>query len=133
MSPATVRGERPWTIALVVFFPLFWGASIGAGCVETRRSLGEDCLKDDDCLSGVCSQLRCAAIPPTIDASVLADVTAANPVADAPAEAPDDAQAPEAAQAPDADAGAEASEDTGDEPTSSSAGEASIDGDNRGD
>jgi hypothetical protein len=38
--------------------------------METRRSLGEDCLKNDDCLSGVCSQLHCAASPPLIDAQV---------------------------------------------------------------
>jgi hypothetical protein len=44
------------------------GALLGNACLETRRSLGEDCLKDGDCQSGVCSQLRCAATPPTTDA-----------------------------------------------------------------
>jgi hypothetical protein len=43
------------------------GALLGNACLETRRSLGEDCLKDGDCQSGVCSQLRCAAAPPTTD------------------------------------------------------------------
>jgi hypothetical protein len=36
-------------------------------CVETRRTLGEDCLKNVDCLSGICSGLRCAAAPPILD------------------------------------------------------------------
>jgi hypothetical protein len=40
-----------------------------AGCVESQRALGEDCLKDQDCLSGICSQLQCAAAPPVLDAT----------------------------------------------------------------
>jgi hypothetical protein len=33
-------------------------------CSEWRRSLGDECLKDQDCLSGICSQLRCGTAPP---------------------------------------------------------------------
>jgi hypothetical protein len=40
------------------------------GCVQTQRALGEDCLKDQDCLSGICSQLRCAAAPPLLDGAI---------------------------------------------------------------
>jgi hypothetical protein len=36
-------------------------------CAETRRPLGEDCLKNGDCLSGVCAGLRCASAPPLLD------------------------------------------------------------------
>ncbi len=36
-------------------------------CSETRRPLGEDCLKSGDCLSGLCSGLKCAATPPLLD------------------------------------------------------------------
>jgi hypothetical protein len=39
-----------------------------AGCADTRRALGEACLKNGDCLSGVCSEQRCAAEPPVLDA-----------------------------------------------------------------
>jgi len=46
------------------------------GCMETRRSLGEDCLKDDDCLSGTCLQLRCAAEAPTTDARAVIEASA---------------------------------------------------------
>jgi hypothetical protein len=42
--------------------------ALAGGCMEARRSLGEDCLKDDDCLSRTCLQLRCVAAPPTTDA-----------------------------------------------------------------
>ena len=30
-----------------------------ASCAETRRSLGEECLKNDDCLSGLCVARAC--------------------------------------------------------------------------
>jgi hypothetical protein len=32
-------------------------------CGETRRSIGEECLRDEDCLSGTCSAQECAAAP----------------------------------------------------------------------
>jgi hypothetical protein len=38
-----------------------------SACLETRRSVGEDCLKSQDCLSGICSQLVCVAAPSTTD------------------------------------------------------------------
>lgn len=34
-------------------------------CGETRRPLGDECLRDDDCLSSVCSGRVCVATPPT--------------------------------------------------------------------
>ena len=45
--------------------------TVAVACTETRRSLGEDCLKDDDCLSGFCSQLQCSAPPQLLDGSIL--------------------------------------------------------------
>ncbi len=35
-----------------------------AACGETRRPLGEECLRDDDCLSSVCAGRVCVATPP---------------------------------------------------------------------
>ncbi|MDP9151230.1 MAG: hypothetical protein M3O36_14990 [Myxococcota bacterium] len=46
--------------------------ALAGACSETRRALGEDCLKNVDCLSGICSQLRCAAQPYVIDAQITA-------------------------------------------------------------
>jgi hypothetical protein len=61
-----------------------------AGCSEERRPLGEDCLKDQDCLSGFCSGLKCAATPPTFDAGA----TEKDAGIDAPVDAGTDAGAP---------------------------------------
>lgn len=67
---------------------------IAGGCAETRRTIGEDCLKSEDCLSGICSQLVCVAAPPTTDQKPgNADAS----TADAPAEAAPAEAAPEAA------------------------------------
>jgi hypothetical protein len=70
-----------------------------AGCVQTQRALGEDCLKDQDCLSGVCSQLQCAAAPP-----ILQGVPPASTA---------DAQSPMDAAVADTAVGQEAAPDTG--------------------
>jgi hypothetical protein len=43
--------------------------ALGSACTELRGSIGEDCLKDQDCLSGVCSELHCAPQPPLLDAA----------------------------------------------------------------
>ncbi len=32
-------------------------------CGETRRPLGDDCIRSDDCLSGVCADRSCVAQP----------------------------------------------------------------------
>lgn len=47
------------------------GACLAAGvahCAETRRAVGEQCLKDEDCLSGVCAAQECIAAPPLLEA-----------------------------------------------------------------
>lgn len=33
-------------------------------CGETRRPIGDECLRDEDCLSGVCSARSCVSAPP---------------------------------------------------------------------
>jgi hypothetical protein len=45
---------------------LGWLGVVGmlASCGETRRPIGEECLRDDDCLSGVCSARSCVSAPP---------------------------------------------------------------------
>ena len=65
-------------IARAVLALMVGGVLLAGGCIETRRSLGEDCLKNDDCLSQVCSQLRCATSPPTLGRPEVAD--AAEPI-----------------------------------------------------
>jgi hypothetical protein len=50
--------------ALLSLLAAGWLAS---GCTPSQRALGEECLKDQDCQSGHCSQLQCAAQPPILD------------------------------------------------------------------
>ncbi len=32
-------------------------------CGETRRPIGDECLRDDDCLSGACANRTCVSAP----------------------------------------------------------------------
>ncbi len=40
-----------------------------AACGETRRPIGEECLRGEDCLSDVCSSRTCVAAPPLVNVS----------------------------------------------------------------
>jgi hypothetical protein len=44
------------------------GPALGvlAACGETRRPIGDECLRSDDCLSGVCAARSCVAAPPLV-------------------------------------------------------------------
>jgi hypothetical protein len=66
-----VATPRAWGLAWLTPFCV-WLAAAG-GCLETRRGLGEECLKDEDCLSRVCAQLHCSPSPTTVDAQAYAD------------------------------------------------------------
>jgi len=44
------------------FFTVLAVAVIWA-CGETRRPIGDECLRDDDCLSGTCSARECVPAP----------------------------------------------------------------------
>ncbi len=59
-APAAVSAAdvRARVVALV----LVAGIAIAA-CGETRRPIGEECVRSDDCLSGVCSDKTCVAAP----------------------------------------------------------------------
>lgn len=61
-------------------------------CGETRRPIGEECLRSDDCLSNVCSSRTCVAAPSLVTGAgpPPPDETARIPVVDggAPADAP---------------------------------------------
>ena len=107
--------SRALARALVAFVLCAMGAS--AGCQLTSRALGEDCLKDQDCLSGICSQLKCAAAPPLLSGI--------------PQGTPDTGAPPQDSAAPPPDTGApDVGSDPGSNPPDSgndSAGDASQD------
>lgn len=42
------------------------GLLAAAACGETRRTIGEECIRNDDCLSDVCSARECVGQPPLI-------------------------------------------------------------------
>lgn len=37
--------------------------AFASACGEVRRPIGDECLRGDDCLSGVCSARECVAAP----------------------------------------------------------------------
>lgn len=119
---------RAWAIAWVL---LLAGTLPAIACMETRRSLGDDCLKDSDCLSGVCSQLHCAAAPPTIDAQVIGDGAPMDTGVDVPGVS-SDATPERDGEVDGADGGGASSEEPAPE-QEASPGDAPTDGDGSGD
>ncbi len=96
MTQTTVPPVRAGARVLAFVVVGIGALSLAYACAETRRSDGDQCLKSDDCLSGICQQLVCAEQGPLIDSMVQND---------------------EAGQAPDtgtgAESAAEAAADTG--------------------
>ncbi len=61
-------------------------------CGEVRRPIGEECLRGEDCLSGVCSARECVAAPTLVTgAQPSPDETARIPPGDAGRDAVPDA------------------------------------------
>ena len=80
----------------VVLVGLVTLAAVATACGETRNPIGDECLRNQDCLSGVCSDRACVAAPPLVTSNGVAeppDETVEIPEADAaaaPADAPSD-------------------------------------------
>jgi hypothetical protein len=57
-------GSRSFAVAVAVALPLAFAFAFAlAACGETRRPIGDECLRDDDCLSGVCADRVCVSAP----------------------------------------------------------------------
>ncbi len=54
------RGASPVVLVLVL------GALLSLACGETRSPIGDECIRGEDCLSGVCSSRTCVAAPPLV-------------------------------------------------------------------
>jgi len=65
-------------------------AAVVAACGETRRPIGEECLRHEDCLSGVCAARQCVSAPTLVTG-------AGDPPPDEEPRIPDDAGASHAA------------------------------------
>jgi hypothetical protein len=68
--------------------------ALALACGETRRPIGDECLRDDDCLSGACANRTCVSAPTLVTGAAGSppDETPQIPAADA-ATAPKDASA----------------------------------------
>jgi hypothetical protein len=65
-------GKLAWSARALAFIVRALGVLVSASCTDARGALGEQCLKDQDCLSGICAQQLCAAAPPLLDGSTSA-------------------------------------------------------------
>src|SRR6185295_13230863 len=67
MPTRTTRGPtatpRPTADMFRVAFGLVAAVAVLVACGETRRPIGDECLRDEDCLSGVCAARVCSAAP----------------------------------------------------------------------
>jgi hypothetical protein len=99
---ASVRfGVRAFVFMLPLLAEVAFG---GAACTSSKFANGESCLKDEDCASGICSQLVCAAAPPLTNveadaAGQVSEASAADGAGDvAPETAPVEAAAESGAE-----------------------------------
>ncbi|HEX7663079.1 MAG TPA: hypothetical protein VF407_01140 [Polyangiaceae bacterium] len=82
-------------------------------CTDTRRGLGEQCLKGEDCQSNLCVSQQCASEPPFIngtgtpvndaspDVIVVIDASDAGPITDSGSDSPTTTDASDAANGDD--------------------------------
>ncbi len=56
--PRVIPRRLAWLASLALCVAL-----VLVACGETRRPIGDECLRNDDCLSGVCSSRTCVAAP----------------------------------------------------------------------
>jgi hypothetical protein len=64
MSSTPEKTDRAISDMRVILFAMTIALVAMAACGETRRPIGDECLRDDDCLSGVCSARSCVSAPP---------------------------------------------------------------------
>jgi hypothetical protein len=67
MTQTTVPPVRQRVRALAFVVAGIAAMGLAFACAQTRRSPGEECIKSEDCLSGVCVQLVCGSTGPLTD------------------------------------------------------------------
>ena len=78
MVQRTGRRARKGVRRAAWLVPVGFALGLAGACSQLQGSLGDDCLKGPDCLSGICSQFHCAAAPALLEVAPEASV----PVAD---------------------------------------------------
>lgn len=66
-------------------------AALAFACGETRNPIGDECLRGEDCLSGICSARVCVAAPPLVTSTGPAPPDETVDIPDGDAAAPSDA------------------------------------------
>ncbi len=61
-------GARSVARVLALLASVALAIGLAGACTQLPGGLGASCIKDQDCQSGVCTQLVCAAVPPYLDA-----------------------------------------------------------------
>jgi hypothetical protein len=84
MAKAAASRAR-WSARGLAFVVPALAVSVSGSCAESKSSFGEQCLKDEDCLSGICAQQLCVAAPSIVDGSTSGIAT---PAEDAPVDVP---------------------------------------------
>jgi hypothetical protein len=109
MSLREAASVRFGVRAFVFILPLLGEVAFGgAACTSAKFANGESCLKDEDCSSGICSQLVCAAAPPLTNVEADASPVASEAAAvDVTAEVAPEAAPAEAAAESGAESGAD--------------------------
>lgn len=108
MGETAARTVRALTFGVpLVLVAGLVASALAVACAETKAPIGGACLKSEDCLSGICSQLVCSAAPPTTDTEAdNPDASTAAETGTSEAGATDGA--PEATPVPEASTGGDA-------------------------
>jgi hypothetical protein len=80
MVQRTGRRARRGVRRAAWLVPVGVALGLAGACSQLQGSLGDDCLKGPDCLSGICSQFHCVAAPPLLEGPLASDASA--PVTD---------------------------------------------------
>jgi hypothetical protein len=107
MVQRTGRRARKGVRGAAWLVPVGLALGLAGACSQLQGSLGDDCLKGPDCLSGICSQFHCVAAPPLLEGPVVPEASVAvtdggDGGLESEGSAPDDATTESAAPVPDA-------------------------------
>jgi hypothetical protein len=70
MVEKTRRQRREVARVVALVAPIAVAFGLAGACAQLKGSLGDDCLKNEDCQSGICSEQHCAAQPTLLDGQV---------------------------------------------------------------
>jgi hypothetical protein len=77
MVQRTGRRTRKGVRGAAWLVPVGLALGFAGACAQLQGSLGDDCLKGQDCLSGICSQFHCVASPPLLEGPLAPEASVA--------------------------------------------------------